>query len=155
MRFLTFYLKGISHINNILVLSKSLRAHKSQSQSKQIVDQENYVLKSAAEKTGCSGFIARLDLSFSDSLSLCSPDGKILGKGPFPQCPYFHFGITSLSGGSVVKIPSANAGDMGSYPGSGSSLEKGLCSCLRSPLDRGAWWAIAHEVTKNGTQLSD
>ena len=119
MCFSTFSFKGISHINNILVLSKSLRAHKSQSQSKQITDQENYVLKSAAEKTGCSGFIARLDLSFSHSLSLCSPDGKILDKGPFPLCPYFHFGITSLSGGSVVKIPPANAGDTGSYPGSG------------------------------------
>ena len=35
------------------------------------------------------------------------------------------------------------------------ALEKGMYSCLRNPLDRGAWWAIAHEVTKSGTQLSD
>ena len=28
-------------------------------------------------------------------------------------------------------------------------------SCLESPMDRGAWWATAHEVAKSGTQLSD
>ena len=28
-------------------------------------------------------------------------------------------------------------------------------SCLGNPLDRGAWWAIIHRVTKSWTQLSD
>ena len=27
-------------------------------------------------------------------------------------------------------------------------------SCLENPTDRGAWWAIVHEVTKSWTQLS-
>ena len=27
-------------------------------------------------------------------------------------------------------------------------------SCLENPMDRGAWWAIAHGVAKNQTQLS-
>ena len=27
-------------------------------------------------------------------------------------------------------------------------------SCLRNPMDRGAWWAIIHRVTKSQTQLS-
>ena len=26
--------------------------------------------------------------------------------------------------------------------------------CLENPMDRGAWWAIVHGVTKNQTQLS-
>ena len=39
-------------------------------------------------------------------------------------------------------------------------LEKRIathCSILawKIPRDRGAWWAIVHGVTKNGTQLSD
>ena len=26
-------------------------------------------------------------------------------------------------------------------------------SCLENPVDRGAWWAAAHRVTKSWTQL--
>ena len=48
----------------------------------------------------------------------------------------------------------ANAGDMGSVFGSGRSLEKEETgnpfqySCLENPIDRGAWWATVHGVTK-------
>ena len=28
-------------------------------------------------------------------------------------------------------------------------------SCLENPMDRGAWWATVHTVTKSQTQLSD
>ena len=28
-------------------------------------------------------------------------------------------------------------------------------SCLENPLDKGAWWATVHGITKNQTQLSD
>ena len=28
-------------------------------------------------------------------------------------------------------------------------------SCLENPMDRGAWWATVHGVTKSRTQLSD
>jgi len=51
------------------------------------------------------------------------------------------------TGGTVVKNPSANAGDTGSIPGSGRSPEEGLAnhsgqySCLENAMDRGAWWA--------------
>ena len=48
--------------------------------------------------------------------------------------------------------------DMGLIPGLGRSLgrEYGnplLYSCLENPLDRGAWWATVHGVTKSWTQL--
>ena len=50
----------------------------------------------------------------------------------------------------------ANAGDAGSMPGSGRSRGKGNGNLLQySCLDRGAWWAIDHGVTKSQTQLSD
>ena len=53
----------------------------------------------------------------------------------------------------------ANAGDKGPIPGLGRSPGGGngsplLYSCLRSPMDRGAWWATVHGVTKSPTQLS-
>jgi len=65
--------------------------------------------------------------------------------------------------GSVVKNPPANAGDAGSIPGSGRSPEGGngyplQYSCLENPMDRGAWRAIVHGVTKESDmteQLSD
>ena len=59
-----------------------------------------------------------------------------------------------FTGGSVVKIYQlAKIGDLSSIPGSGRSLGEGndnpnQYSCLGTPMDRGAWWAIAHGVTK-------
>ena len=43
---------------------------------------------------------------------------------------------------------------MGLIPGSGRSLEEGngnslQYSCLEKPVDRGAWWAIVHEITES------
>ena len=66
----------------------------------------------------------------------------------------------SFPGGSVVKNLPANAGDMGSIPGSGRSPGEGngntfQYSCLENPMDRGAWWAAVHGVAKSWTQLSD
>ena len=61
----------------------------------------------------------------------------------------------------VVKNPPANAGDlqaMGLIPGSGRPPGGGngsplQCSCLENPMDRGAWWAAVHRVTKSQTRL--
>ena len=61
----------------------------------------------------------------------------------------------------VVKNPPANAGDlqaMGLIPGSGRPPGGGngsplRCSCLENPMDRGAWWAAVHRVTKSQTRL--
>ena len=36
--------------------------------------------------------------------------------------------------------------------GNGNPLQ---CSCLENPMDRGAWWAAVHGVTKNWTGSSD
>ena len=52
-----------------------------------------------------------------------------------------------------------NAGDAGSIPGSGRSPGGGNCnllqySCLENPMDRGAWPATVHGVTKSQTRLS-
>jgi len=62
-------------------------------------------------------------------------------------------------GGSVVKNLPANAGDirdMDLMPGSGRSPGGGhdnpfQYSCLENPMDRGAWRATVHGVTKSRT----
>ena len=58
-----------------------------------------------------------------------------------------------VSGGSVVKNPPANAGDVGSVLGSGRSPGEGKgnplqYACLGNPMDRGAWWATVHGITE-------
>jgi len=64
--------------------------------------------------------------------------------------------IASLPGGSVVKNPPANAGDVGVIPGWERSLT-GVNGnplqyyCLDNPMDRGSWWATIHGVTKSWT----
>ena len=53
----------------------------------------------------------------------------------------------------MVQNQPANAGDVGSIPGSRRSPggENGnplQCSCLENSIDRGAWQAMVHRVTK-------
>ena len=72
----------------------------------------------------------------------------------------FVSGCKGFPGGSAVKNPPANAGDVGSIPGSGRSPGEGNGSplqesCLGNPKDRGALQATVHGVTKTGTRLRD
>ena len=68
-----------------------------------------------------------------------------------------------LPDGSVVKNVPASArdeGDTGSIPGSGRSPGEGngdplQYSCLKNPVDRGAWWATVHGTEKSWAWLSD
>ena len=53
--------------------------------------------------------------------------------------------LLCFPGGSVVKNSPANAGDRGSIPGLGRSLQY---SCLGNPMDEGAWQATVHWITK-------
>ena len=63
-----------------------------------------------------------------------------------------------LHGSNVLKDPTANARDVGLIPGSerlpgegyGNPLQH---SCLENPMDRGAWWATVHGVTKSQHDL--
>ena len=73
-----------------------------------------------------------------------------------PGLNYFSFSCVctwGFPGVSAVKNPPANAGDLGSIPeserssggGNGNLLQY---SCLENPMDRGAWRATVHGVTK-------
>ena len=48
----------------------------------------------------------------------------------------------------------------GLHSGSGGPLQEGMAthplqySCLEDPMERGAWWATVHGVTKTQTRLS-
>ena len=62
--------------------------------------------------------------------------------------------MVGFPGGSVLKNPPANGGDAGSLPGSGRSPGEGngkplQYSCLRNPIDRGAWRATVCGVTES------
>ena len=58
--------------------------------------------------------------------------------------------------GAVAKNLAANEGHACSIPGPGRSPGEGngnplQYSCLRIPVDRGAWWVTVHGVTKSQT----
>ena len=60
----------------------------------------------------------------------------------------------------MVKDVTADTRDVGSIPGSGRFPGVGndnplQYACLGNPMDRGAWWAAVHGVSKSWTQLSD
>ena len=67
----------------------------------------------------------------------------------------------NIPGGSAVKNPPAmqklqetRVGHLGQE----DPLEEGISnslqySCLKNPMNRGAWWATVHEVTKSCTLL--
>ena len=61
--------------------------------------------------------------------------------------------MVGFPGGSAVKNLPANVGDASLIPGSGRSAGVGngnplQHSCLVNPIDRGAWRATVHGVTK-------
>ena len=64
-------------------------------------------------------------------------------------------------GGSDVKESTCNVEDLGLIPGLGRSHAEGngnplQYSCLeKNPMERGAWWAIVHDVEKSWTRLND
>ena len=79
----------------------------------------------------------------------------------FPKSSCCRYIIYYTPGGSVVKKLPANVGDMrgaDSIPGSGRSPRGGhgstlQYSCLENLMDRGAWQATVHGVTKSQTWL--
>ena len=103
-----------------------------------------------------------LDLQLPPLLFLLTPN---IGYFIVLYLNFFFFSLyyifwMEFPGGSMVKNPPANAGDVGSIPGTGRSPGGGngnplQYSCLENPMDRGACQATVHGVTKSWIQLSD
>ena len=60
------------------------------------------------------------------------------------------------SAGEESACSAGDIGNVGSIPGLGRFPRVGngnpfQYSCLENPMDRGAWWARVHEVTKSWT----
>ena len=88
--------------------------------------------------------------------------GKELQKVPEAKLEFagHQATICRFPNGSLVKNLPANTGDAGLIPGSGrapgerngNSLQY---SCLRNPMDRGAWWVTVYGVAKSNIWLSN
>ena len=68
--------------------------------------------------------------------------------------------VLGFPGGSAGKQSACYVGEQGSIPGLGRSSGEGngnplQYSCLEKSMDRRAWWATDHGVTKSWTQLRD
>ena len=67
--------------------------------------------------------------------------------------------LVDFPGGSDGNASAYNVEDLGSVPGSGKSPGEGngnpfQYSCLKNPMDGGAWWATVHGIKKSQTRLS-
>ena len=80
-------------------------------------------------------------------------------RDPWDNIKLTNIHIIGVKGGAEVKKLLANSGDtrdVSSTPGSGRSpgIGKGnplQYSCLENSINRGAWWATVHGVTKSRT----
>ena len=71
----------------------------------------------------------------------------------FPPNYPLVFSVMDFPGESGSRESASNARDLGSIPGLGRSSGGGngnplQYSCLKSPMDRKAWWAVVHTVAK-------
>ena len=70
--------------------------------------------------------------------------------------PYFSLALVMIlcsGNNSTMQDTACNAGDTGSIPGSRRSPGGGKgtplqCSCRGNPMDREAWWATVHGITR-------
>ena len=72
--------------------------------------------------------------------------------------PFTHVNRVSLVAQRVKHLPVMQETCL--IPGSGRSPGEGngnplQYSCLENPMERGAWWAIVHRVSKSWTRLCD
>ena len=100
-------------------------------------------------------------LPSSSQTSSRSPAEATSSARPSLTAPLYSFlsyflvlSVTGFPGGSDGKESAHNVGDLGLISGSSRSPGEGngcplQCSCLESPMDRGAWWAAVHGVTKS------
>ena len=84
----------------------------------------------------------------------------VLGLRCYAQAFSCGFSFMGFPCSSVGKESACSAGDPGSIPGLGRSPGEGNGNllqypCLENLMDRGAWWAAVHGVSKSRARLSD
>ena len=99
----------------------------------------------------------RVQHSFTAHPSDHSASCSLSAHGPLPHLSVcLHMSRWWLPCQLIGKERACNAGHPGSIPGLGRSPGEGngnplQYSCLENPMDRGAWWATVHGVTKSWT----
>ena len=98
------------------------------------------------------GFIeTEQEFSFMEVSKIC-----FLGKVSINISQFLYLEVKSggFPGGSAVKNPSANAGDVGSIPGSErSSGEENGNPFLENPMDRGPWQTTVYGISRESHNL--
>ena len=71
-----------------------------------------------------------------------------------------HRGLPQWLSGKESACNVGDTGDLGLIPGLGRSPAEGngnpfQCSCLKSPMDSGAWWATVHGIRRSRMRLGE
>ena len=93
-------------------------------------------------------FLSPLQMDFLGSSVVKNPPASAAAAKSLQSCPTVrpHRAGDARYAGLICASGRSPGG------GNGSPLQ---CSCLENPMDRGAWWATVHGVTKSRTRLSD
>ena len=114
------------------------------------------LLRKNHKLTDVQGFVrVQWEWSRGSQLNWC-----LEGKITFLTITFIKSQLLRLPCSPNCKESSCNAGDQGSVLALGRSSGEGYgnplqYSCLENPMDRGAWRATVHGVTKSRTQLSN
>ena len=118
-----------------------------------------YLVEFPSEVTWSWNFVCR-ELVFTDCILLL-----VIGLfrlSVFSWCDFVRLYVSRRASpqlrGKTPACSAGGAGDTGSVPALGRSPGGGngnllQYSCLENPMDRGAWWATVHRVTKSQTWL--
>ena len=88
------------------------------------------------------------------------PHHILAEKTQYLQSHFSIYRLLGFLGGPDGKVSACNTGAPGSIPGLERSPREGngnplQYSCLENSMDRGAWQATVHSITKSWTRLSD
>ena len=126
--------------------------------TEQGLNQKEQNLKKDSNKTGRTsirkkmreGQIQGENSPSSPNISEKRSEHSELSIGTVPVCSLLSDFLAGFPGGSRGKEFASNAEDLGLIPGEGNGNPLQY-SCLENSVDRRAWWAIDHRVTKSQT----
>ena len=121
-------------------------------------DEEGWLLGLKLERSDLKGHWVHLPLCLE--FPTASPLSCLLFFVFFFFCIFIYFKLLILYWGIADYESTCKVGDLGSNPGLGKSPGEGTgyplqYSCLENSMDRGAWQATVHGVTKSQTWLSN
>ena len=115
--------------------------------------------KSSPRRSHLNSDLSKERTESCKSSNIRHPDGRVFWCPCIARTECWHLGFPGGASGKEITSNAGVTGDTSLIPGSGRSSGGGngsplQYSCQENPMDRGAWWATVHGVTKSWTWLN-